>query len=197
MKQPFNLFKEKMSRFFHKLSNTQGVAAVEFALVLPLMVLMYLGSFEVSQSVIANKRIANVANTIGDIIAQEPSWTNGDMDAVFQAGNAILHPMKVTNLDMTVTFIKINASSQITAVWTKKGNYSPATAGVMPTNNIPPYLIIADTTLVYAEAKMKYNSVSYFVVKKDQDMSAFNFFRPRQVGDIKVISAATPPAILF
>ncbi|MBI4046560.1 MAG: pilus assembly protein, partial [Devosia nanyangense] len=43
-----------------------GAAAVEFALILPILLLLYIGSIEASQLIITDRRVTTVAGTLGD-----------------------------------------------------------------------------------------------------------------------------------
>lgn len=163
--------------------NERGVAAVEFALVLPMMLLLYAGSFELGQSVIANRKASNVANIIGDLVAQEAVFTNAGMTTVFDAGKAILTPLPVTSdtgslLDMTITFISVDAAGRAKLEWTQKpGGGNALTTGTLPT--IPAYLLTPNSYLVYSETKYTYTSSTAYVVPTTQTFSSHYFFRTR------------------
>ena len=44
----------------------RGVSAVEFALIAPLLILMYCGMAELSLAMMAQRRLSNIASAIGD-----------------------------------------------------------------------------------------------------------------------------------
>ena len=72
-----------MRRF---VGDQDGVSAVEFALLLPLMLTLYLGGVEVSQAVSADRKTMLVAHSIGDIISQYSCVTSSDMTNIFSVG---------------------------------------------------------------------------------------------------------------
>lgn len=75
--------------------NQGGVAAVEFALILPLMLLIYLGSAEVTQALMASRKATLVAGTLADLISQQQNGVNvtdADLTNAFAAGAAIMAP---------------------------------------------------------------------------------------------------------
>ena len=57
--------------------DTKGVSAVEFALVLPLMLTLYLGGAELAQAISASRKVTLVSRTVADLAAQslQPSAT--------------------------------------------------------------------------------------------------------------------------
>ena len=76
-------------------SARDGVAAVEFALILPLMLLLYLGSAETTQSVMASRKAAVAARTLTDLVSQQSANTNmtdAVMADIFNAASAIMQP---------------------------------------------------------------------------------------------------------
>ena len=51
------------------IGDERGVSAVEFALLLPLMLTLYLGAVEVSQGIGADRKVTLTARTIGDLVS--------------------------------------------------------------------------------------------------------------------------------
>ncbi len=74
---------------------TRGVAAVEFALILPLMLLLYLGSAETTQAVMASRKASMAARTLSDLVSQQDAnvvMTDVTMGSIFNAASAIMQP---------------------------------------------------------------------------------------------------------
>src|SRR5512138_82157 len=84
-----------------------GVSAVEFAMLLPLMITLYLGSIEVTQAVSADRKMTLVAGTIGDLVAQTQNSciSTTEVTAVFEAGKAVLYPYDANLLKAVVTSV--------------------------------------------------------------------------------------------
>jgi Flp pilus assembly protein TadG len=61
------------------MGDEQGVSAIEFALLLPLMVSLYLGAVEMSQGIAADRKVTLTARSIGDLVSQVSSINNTDM----------------------------------------------------------------------------------------------------------------------
>lgn len=52
-------------------SNREGVAAVEFAYIVPLLMLMTFGTFEIARALIVHKRFQRATAMVGDLVARE------------------------------------------------------------------------------------------------------------------------------
>ena len=64
-------------------ADQNGVSAVEFAILLPLMLTLYLGGVEISQAVSADRKTTLVAHTVGDLTAQAANVQRGEtVDAI-------------------------------------------------------------------------------------------------------------------
>ena len=72
-------FLTRLSRRAVSLRRDQrGVSAVEFAMLLPLMVTLYLGAVEISQGVAIHRKVTLTARTVADLASQVTSINNAD-----------------------------------------------------------------------------------------------------------------------
>ena len=96
--------------FFRRLMrDDRGVAAVEFAIILPLMLTLYLGSAELSQGLITTRKSTNVASALSDLVAEQAAGatlTDSEIADVFAAATAIMSPYSTTSLKMTVSSVE-------------------------------------------------------------------------------------------
>src|SRR3954453_15628521 len=90
-----------------------AVSAIEFALLLPLMITLYLGGVEVSQAVSADRKTTLVAHTVGDLVAQATDITSGGATDVLAAAATIAAPFPVSNLKITVSSVCIDSTGRI------------------------------------------------------------------------------------
>ena len=125
-------------RLAHAFRADSGVAAVEFSLILPLMLTLYLGSVEVTKGVLASRKVALVSRSLADIASQQltcsntalaPCLVDSDMTTIFGAATAILAPYNTTNLKMTVSQVLISSAAGVLSAktdWTVINNSGTA-----------------------------------------------------------------------
>jgi Flp pilus assembly protein TadG len=88
-----------------------GVAAVEFALILPVMIAMYLGMTELTIGINTNRKLMLLSRTLADLTSRMKNATVADMDKVFAAARAVMQPYSAADVAMTVTSVGIDGPS--------------------------------------------------------------------------------------
>jgi Flp pilus assembly protein TadG len=87
----------------------RGIAAVEFALLLPLMLTIYLGCAELTQGLEATRKSTMVASALSDLVAEQSSGaalTDSQVTDVFSAASAIVSPFQTNTLKMTISSVE-------------------------------------------------------------------------------------------
>src|SRR5436305_9184927 len=124
----------RWSRAFVSLAqDRRGVSAVEFALRLPLMITLYLGSVEISQGVGVDRKVTLTARTVGDLASQVSSINNADMTNLLNAAASVIVPYDVTKLRVTVSAVTIDAAGVAKIAWSDTKNGTARTVGATVT----------------------------------------------------------------
>jgi Flp pilus assembly protein TadG len=113
-------------------TDQRGIAAVEFALILPFMLTLYLGIIELSKGYMASQRMTLVARTLADLTAQQQQLQTGGttnvtdtlMSGIFGASKAIMAPYDPTKLTMTVSQIQLKLKSDNVTCCDAKTNWT-------------------------------------------------------------------------
>jgi Flp pilus assembly protein TadG len=109
--KPFRILWRKFAS--RPLCDRSGLAAVEFALILPLMLTLYFGIVTLAKGYMASERTTLVARTIADLTAQltaqspPPPLSNATMSTIFAASSAIMAPFTTTTATPTMTVSEI------------------------------------------------------------------------------------------
>jgi Flp pilus assembly protein TadG len=164
--------------------DTSGIAAVEFAMLLPLMLMIFFGTIQVSTAVAVDRKVSLVARTLSDLISQAAGVASTDFTNAYGITAAILYPYANTPLQAKITEIYIDKTTLAPKiVWVSASN---ATAhSCSDTVSVPSTLLIADTYLVLSEATYNYQPiVGYDIhvkfVSSSYPLSDSMFTRPRQ-----------------
>lgn len=142
----------KLSRFAN---DKRGVSAVEFAIVLPFMAILYLGGTAVTQGIIVKRKVVLVTHTVGDLVARDNNITNAEVTAIFDAAKAVFSPYAWNPLlKIKITSVNINAAGAATVGW---GEALQDTARAPNTTvTLPAGLGIPSTSIIWAEVSYAY-----------------------------------------
>lgn len=96
----------------------RGATAVEFALIMPILLMIYVGMVQVCQGFMADKRAGHAAAIVGDMIAQNATLNASQVENVLAAGDRIMRPFSVENLTIRVTSVD-QTSGTPKVVWSQ------------------------------------------------------------------------------
>ena len=168
------------------LHDSRGVAATEFAMIVPLMLVMFFGTVEVSSGVAVNRKVTLVARTLSDLTSQSKGVADTDLANFFAASNGIMWPYPSTPVKATISELYIDPSTSKARVQWSKGS-TPRSAG--STVVIPTGLIGTDSSgntlpnqyLIFSEVSYLYQPItSYVMSKAGITLSDSAYTRPRQ-----------------
>jgi Flp pilus assembly protein TadG len=177
MMRPF----ERLARFIR---DRDGLAAVEFAFVAPIMILAYFGVAELCGAMLADRKTSHVASAIGDLAAQYSTLATGDINNFYAAGQTIMAPSPTTTLKMRISEVQENTAGTAATViwscassnWTKLANGTPEK---LTTN-----LIAGGQSVIMSEAQYTYTSPVSYIVKNLSPYYYIFYLRPRIVDPI-------------
>ena len=105
-----------LPRFFR---DRRGVAAVEFAFVAPVLILIYMGLAEVTMALMAERRAGHATAAIADLIAQDTLTSKTEIDDIFAIGDKIVAPFASEGLTLRVTAIQADNNGTPKVVWSR------------------------------------------------------------------------------
>jgi Flp pilus assembly protein TadG len=162
------------------LTDRRGLAAVEFAFILPVMMVMLFGTVEFSSAIAIDRKVTLMARTLSDLTSQATTVASTDLTNFFAASTGIMTPYPTTAstiLNSTITQIYVDSTLAAKVKWSQGS--VPLTVG--STVTIPSTLAVADTYLIYSQVSYKYvPTVGYVLAKAGITMSDSSFTRPRQ-----------------
>jgi Flp pilus assembly protein TadG len=160
------------------LGDRSGIAATEFAVIVPVMLVMFFGVVEFSSGVAVDRKVTLMARTLSDLTSQSTSVSTTDMTNFFAASNAIMTPYSSTPTKSTITELYVDPGTLVARVQWSKGT-TPRTVGA--TVAIPAALAVAGTYLIYSEVSYLYvPAVGYVMAKAGVTLSDTAYTRPRQ-----------------
>lgn len=128
----------------------QGVGAVEFAIIFPVLLALYITAFELTIGFSVYKRATHAAGTIADLVSQQVSVNKAYLKTMPDVASAIFVPYATTGLDLKISGIQVDANRVARINWSwSQSNQRPYPANSVV--NLPDNLRQPNAFLVHAE----------------------------------------------
>jgi Flp pilus assembly protein TadG len=159
-----------------------GTSAVEFAMLLPLLLTLYLGTFEIAQGIGINRKVTLTSRTVADLASQVSSISDTDMTNLLNASSAVMscttpQQCDLNKLKVTVSEVKIDANQTAKVVWSDTLNGTKRAVG--SSVSLPAALKVANTNLIWGEVSYSYKPMIGYVITGTLSLSDQIFMRPR------------------
>lgn len=163
-----------------------AAAAVEFALILPVLLTLYVGSVELSSAISVDKRVSTVSGALGDLVARaDGEITTTEVNDYFLAASATMAPYSSSNVEQIVTSVRVNTDGSTQVQWSYAYNgasdHTNGTSYTLPEDLRK--LVTENWTrqgyVIVAEAQMSYLPLIGYFFKSAFSLYHEYFFLPR------------------
>lgn len=178
-----NCFNDTPGRLRGFARDRSAASAIEFAILLPFMLLTYIGSVELGDGLAINFKVAETARTVTDLASQNISIDSATMSTILGASSVVVTPYSSTNMVVTVSEVSTNSKGQATITWSCSLNGTAHTVGAsvtLPASFNSP----ANTSLIWGEVSYPYTPSIGYVVSGTITMYQSTYFYPRLVSSI-------------
>lgn len=133
-------------------SNTRGAIIAEFAICLPVLLLLYLGGCALSDMIACSRKVTVATRSLVDLVSRTMSPTiiynspgSANAKSYLSASAVVLTPYKLNNATQQISLLRVCDTSHAYVVWTQAQTQnadgstvtsatSTHTAGTLPTN---------------------------------------------------------------
>ena len=154
-----------------------GVAALEFALVAPVLVGLYVGTIEVSLAMMANRKLSLSAAATAELASHAGTIDAATVANILTASRAMLEPFEAMPLTQRVTAIVVDGNGVPRVDWSVGAGIAALAPGSPVA--VPANLLIANEGLVMAEAWLDYTSPMAFTLPGLRQFDERHFIYPR------------------
>jgi len=128
--------------------DANAVAATEFAIVVPFMLLLYVGGVELGNGMSISVKVSETAHTVADLVSQNTQVTTAQMQGILGASAATLAPYPLADnagrslITVTISEVATDAAGKATVQWSQSFNGTTVTTGrpVGQVMTLPPSL---------------------------------------------------------
>jgi len=177
---PFRHFRQRIAEFRRDRS---GIAATEFAVIVPLMLTLFFGVVEFSSGVAVDRKVTIVARTLADLVSQNTTITDTQFTNIFNAGTIVMSqyaapPYSASTLHSTISELYVDPNSHTAKVQWSKGYAVRATGSTV---TIPAALKVDNTYLIFSEVSYLYTpTIGYVMSHSGVNLTDVSYTRPRQ-----------------
>ena len=172
--------KHFLSRF---VAAKKGSAAIEFAIIAPMMVMLLFGSVDLLDVLNANKRVQNVASSLADVVARDTEVSDDEITGLWAAIDVLMFPSGGDAVNIRISSISIESSSIARVVWSE-GHGMDARQPGTTVNDLPAGMMNAGTSLIIAETEYEYESPLGFLLEEGVTLRHDAYRRSRLVDPI-------------
>ncbi|WP_171946397.1 TadE/TadG family type IV pilus assembly protein [Hyphomicrobium sp. CS1GBMeth3] len=113
--------------------DARGVAALEFGLIAPILILMLIGAVEITRAVSIDRRLTVVTNTVADLVAREEELTADDVTAIYDIAELMMSPYDAGPLKISLIPVRSSMdNASITRVYPAAQHRPAFNGGALP-----------------------------------------------------------------
>jgi Flp pilus assembly protein TadG len=160
----------------------EGVAAIEFAMVAPLMLLLFVGSVEFSQALTVDRRVTQIASSTADLVAREKSITTADMEGIMDIIDHLMSPYDNSRLRVTLlnVYSAMNNAGDVKVCWSYNHNGGANTYSDQQAYSLPSGILGTGASTIVAEVVYEYQPLIFnMFIESAFRMEERFFLKPR------------------
>jgi Flp pilus assembly protein TadG len=194
-------FRRRMRRLERGfLRDGRAMAAVEFAFIVPLMLVVFFGTVEFSSGLASSRKVTLTASALADLASEMSAAGNiapiadTDLQNMFTAGVSIMNPYLQggqTPVTAQISEIYVDSSSNATFQWSRAATLAPGANQATfvtsthnvgdPATTLPAALKVKQTYVILSEVGYTYvPTIGYVMAKSGVNLSDVAYSRPRQ-----------------
>lgn len=171
----------------HFARHERGAAAVEFAILLPVILVIYICVVEFTQAFMVQRRVNHATSQVADIVAQSGQVRVNELNGFFDIAELIMAPFSAAPMQSKITSITMNNRNQTVVGWSYARGMPRDVVGT--TLTIPAGLLEKEgDSIILSQSRYAYDSPYDIAIPGFPDylsgLTTFNrqfYLRPREV----------------
>lgn len=161
--------------------DASGVAALEFAIIVPMLLVLYMGASDAALAVALNRKINGTASTVGDLVAQDDdaTFTKSELQLTLGIARALIQPYDSSKMSAVVSSVTIDANGKSTVDWSmalgSRTAYRKGDDFKLPDS----FAAHRSRSFVITETNYTYQPLGGYGIQTAIPMSATSYLSPR------------------
>jgi Flp pilus assembly protein TadG len=182
-----------------------GAAAVEFAMLLPILITLFFGVVETTLALVCRADVSLMASTSADLISQVNAASSSDLSNVYAAAGTVMYPyysggatgkptIRITSVVYDSTSATPTTAGKVawTCTQTGTGTLTPASRSTGSTVTFSQPLMLTNGSVLMAEVAYNYVSPTTKVITGAINMTNNFYTKPRRIAQIPSPTGGCP-----
>jgi Flp pilus assembly protein TadG len=166
------------------LRDRSGVSAIEFVLLFPILIGMMAGTVDIGQALTVNRKVTQIASTLGDMTSQQSTWKAANIDAIVAGAATIIDPYSKSDVKIELAILDIDASLKAKVNWSRGYNTAALAKGADSPVAIPANIAQSGVQLIAVRATYTLQTPFTKLLTPVTGVTAYNYektyiMRPR------------------
>lgn len=136
----------------------RAVSAVEFAVLLPVMLTLFIAGNELSQALTIYRKVSHTGSALGDLVSQVATISTSEMSNILAASTTIMTPYSASGVQLVVSAVNYTTSGGFKTAWSVAQNSTAWTTNSTPPITIPSGLVSDGQQLIVTKVQYTYTS---------------------------------------
>ena len=166
------------------LADNRGGAAVEFALLLPVLVMLYAVGFELCEAATVKRKLTDTTVQLANLTSQYTKVSKSDISTIMNASSETMSPFPNSTLSLVLSEISIDANGNASVTWSEAYLNGVALQGTPLTTppTAPPSFQTASTSYIVVQSTYAYTPVIAGNLMAPVTLAGESFMLPRDTG---------------
>ncbi len=177
-------------------ADRRGTSAIEFALILPVLLTIYIAGVEISNAIAIDRKVTVTARTVTDLVSRASTISSADMTDILTGSAAVIAPYVPNGLSFTVSEVYIDNNGNA-KIWGFSCSYQGTPHNIGDPVTLPPQLTVNNSYLIWGEAQYIYRPAIAYIISGTLNLQDQIYMSPRLSSSVSgpptCPSSFTPP----
>jgi Flp pilus assembly protein TadG len=101
------------------IADERGASAVEFGLIVPVLVVLYAVGFEICEAATVNRKLTDTTTQLANVASQYTKVSKSDIATIMNASSETMTPYSNGDLALVVSEISMDANGKASVTWSE------------------------------------------------------------------------------
>jgi Flp pilus assembly protein TadG len=155
-----------------------GLAGIEFALIVPVMLFTFFGIAEIANYILAARKVANVASVAADLVSQDTVVNDAEMSDIMGALDVVLRPFETSEAQIRISCVVADDDGDTTVAWSDARNTSAYSEG--SAIDVPDDIVPNGQGVIMTEVSFTYTTLFGMYLTSGMTVSDTFYMKPRR-----------------